>query len=379
MMKQPPRVLWIGVGTAGCRVLGQLATGWTDCPPTLAVHTRTSVLDALVRVDTLPLGQGMTEGLGSGGDAEVGRKAAEVSLQEIEAAVRETHFVVLITGLGGGTGSGAAPVIAEAARRSGAMTISVCTLPFFFEGTARRETADRGLAELKRSSDAVVLFPNQRLMEGARAGAPMKDLFDQVADVVASSLRALWKLLTQPGVIQLDFNDLRRMVASSGGVLAMAQAETAGDGSAASLAALLAESPLLEHDAVIGSAASLLVGVTGGPDLTLLDIQTVLTGVTAQARADVDLHFGAVVDPEAGGRLQAILLASETVQIPATPEPANRVPEAKTPDSAPIQIEIDLKTDKQGRFGSVEPTVYKNANLDDPTFIRRGLKLAGKV
>jgi cell division protein FtsZ len=379
MAPRSPRVLWIGVGTAGCRVLRQLATGWTDCPPSLAAHTRTSVRDTLAGTEFLPLGQGMTGGLGTGGDAEIGRKAAEVSIQEIEAAVQGADFVVLITGLGGGTGSGAAPVIAEAAHRSGAMTMAVCTLPFFFEGAARRETADRSLVELKRSADAVILFPNQRLMDGPRAGEPMVDLFDQVADVVASSLRALWKLLTQPGVIQWDFADLRRMVAASGGVLAMAQAEAAGDGRAAAAAAALSESPLLEHEAVIGSATSLLVGVTGGPDLTLWDIQTVVTGVCAQARAGVDLHFGAVVDPEAGGRLQAIVLATEKVHDPVAGKPEAPGPEAKPGDAVPIQTEIDLKTDGQGRFLDVEPTVYKNSNLDDPTYLRRGLKLAGRT
>lgn len=376
MTKPMPRVLWIGVGTAGCRVLRQLATGWTDCPPALFAHTRSPVPLAPAGAEILPLGQGMTGGLGTGGDAEAGRKAAEASVREIEAVVQNSDFVVLFAGLGGGTGSGAAPVIADAAHRSGAMTMAVCTLPFFFEGGSRRETADRSLAELKRSADAVVLFPNQRLMDGPGAAEPMADLFDQVADVVASSFRALWKLLTQPGVIQLDFADLRRMVDVSGGVLALAQAEAAGDGRAAAVAAGLSESPLLEHEAVIGSAAALLVGVTGGPDLTLLDIETVVTGVSAQARAGVQLHYGAVVDPEAGGRLQAIVLAAETVRAPAAPATPEDGP--KPADTVLVQPEIPLTPDRPGRFLDVEPTVHKNKNLDEPAYLRRGLKLASR-
>jgi cell division protein FtsZ len=383
-MKKSPLVKWVGVGSAGCHILKRLALEWSDCPPLLALHTRQDVLDSLSGMDVLTLGEGMTEGMSTGGDAEIGRKAAAASIGEIENALQGVQFVVLLAGLGGGTGSGAVPLVAEAARRCGARTLAFCTLPFFFEGALRRETADQGLVELKKHAEAVILFPNQRLLEKIHASGALQSTFDKVSDVVASSLRGLWKLLTQPGVIQLDFADLCRMITTSGGVLAMAQAEAVGSERAAAVVRAISDSPLLEHDAVIGSAAALLIGVLGGPDLTLTELQTVVTGLSVQARTGVELHFGATVDPEAGGRLQVVVLASETVHPPAVvPVPVNPPESTKTNpgDREPslTQTTLPLNNQARGRFEAMEPTVYRKMNLDEPTYLRRGLRLSGKV
>lgn len=380
-MNAPFQVKMIGVGSAGCRTLDRLVHEWQDCPPALAMHTRANALVPVAGMDVLCLGESVTKGMSTGGEPDIGLQAAEASLPEIQRALQDVQLVLLIAGLGGGTGSGAAPLLAKTARESGVSTLAFCTLPFFFEGPLRRRVAETSLAEIRRYADAVILFPNQRMLKLDESNQEIRPVFDKVRDLMASSLRGLWKLLSQPGVINLDFADLKQMVKTSGGILAMAQAEASGPDRARSVVEKLAASPFLEHSAVIGSSAAILTGILGGPDLTLEEVQTVVTGVSVLARSDIELHYGAAVDLESSGRLQVILLAAEQIQSfdETPPEGASveRPPQSIQGETGLVQVELNL-IGKKGRFVDTESTVYNGQDLDEPTFIRRGLRLSCK-
>ena len=345
------------------------------------MHTRANALVPVAGMDVLCLGESVTKGMSTGGEPDIGLQAAEASLPEIQRALQDVQLVLLIAGLGGGTGSGAAPLLAKTARESGVSTLAFCTLPFFFEGPLRRRVAETSLAEIRRYADAVILFPNQRMLKLDESNQEIRPVFDKVRDLMASSLRGLWKLLSQPGVINLDFADLKQMVKTSGGILAMAQAEASGPDRARSVVEKLAASPFLEHSAVIGSSAAILTGILGGPDLTLEEVQTVVTGVSVLARSDIELHYGAAVDLESSGRLQVILLAAEQIQSfdETPPEGASveRPPQSIQGETGLVQVELNL-IGKKGRFVDTESTVYNGQDLDEPTFIRRGLRLSCK-
>jgi cell division protein FtsZ len=303
-----------------------------------------------------------------------------------------------VTGLGGGTGTGATPVVARLAREAGALTLGFCTLPFFFEGAQRRLRAEEGLQELRKQADAVVVLPNQRLLDWVEGDTGLVRAFRVTDRVVGSGIRALWKLLTVPGLINLDFMDLKRMVENSGGTLSFSTAEAEGQDRVDECLRSLVECPLLEHGRVLQGADSLLVGVVAGPDFALAELEKLMNGLTAQARPEVDLHMGTSIDVAAEGRLAVTLLASERPAVPPPP-PVSAPPEGTTPDAKPaetksdesgkkpgtraattdatkvVQGELVFESGGRGRFRNIEPTLHEGTDLDVPTFLRRGIKL----
>ena len=398
------RVLLAGGGGGGCNALGTLRAHWVDAPEMVVMHTDSQMLSACPIPSRVVLGLALTRGLSAGGDPEIGRRAAEEAQENLRQTFSDVDLAVVVAGLGGGTGTGAAPVVCRAAREAGATTLCFCTLPFFFEGQQRRMRAEDGLRELRQSADAVIALPNQRLMEWVDPSTQVTSAFTLVDQVIGSSVRALWKLLSQPGLINLDFADLRRLVESSGGTLAMAFGEAEGEHKAQGAVAKLAESPLLEHGSVLAAAHGLLVGVLGGPDMTLLELQAIMSAVTGMARPDVSLHMGTAIDPEYAGRVAITLLATEHRDLPEpaaeakAPAPdAEAAPEAAAgadgaPAAAPaaegkakpdkrsgknrtVQTELTFEKTGRGRFLNVEPTLYEGEDLDVPAFLRRGIKL----
>ena len=381
------RTLLAAVGGGGCRVLDLLGTGAAESVRGVALHTDAAALAQLGVPRRLLMGEETCGGLSTGGDPDAGRQAAEASADAIRALFADADLVFLLAALGGGTGSGAAPVVARLAREAGALVLGVATLPFFFEGQQRRRCAEEGLQRLREQCGAVIVFPNQRMLDTFQAGDPVHAAFDRVDRAVGEGLQALARVLAADGIVRLDFSDLRAMVAGADGTLALATAEAHGAGRAEQVVEQIMASPLLEHGNVMASARSLLTAVAGGPDMTLAELQAIMTGLGARARPDVRLHFGTAVLPELGDRVTVTVLATEAdrpAPVPAPevsaspPEPASAgaggAPSTRA-SRKPAQGMLRLDGAGKGRFRDVEPTLYEGEDLDVPTFIRRGLRL----
>lgn len=388
------QVLLAGVGGAGCNTLAGLRAAWADSPEMLAIHTSQVVLSGCGVERQLAIGGTLTHGLGTGGDPEIGLRAAETAQEEIRARFDGVDLAIVVTGLGGGTGSGAAPRVCAAAREAGALVLAVATLPFFFEGSKRRMRAEEGLKHLRQSADAVVVFPNQRVIEWVDEGAQVETAFRMIDHMVGGALRTLWKLVAEPGLLKLDLADLRQLVQQTGGTLALASAEASGPERAATVIEELRDSPMLDHGALLPAARGLLIGISGGNDLKLTELQKVMGELTAQARPDVHLHVGTALDVAMEGRLCVSLLLTEAEErvpdtvvaepavLPAETPPADGAEEAagkparRGRSGRAVQAELTLDSISKGRFRDVQPTLHDGVDLDVPTFVRRGVRLS---
>lgn len=396
-MDESYSIVLAGVGSCGCMMLGRLHEDWTDAPEMAVLHTNRRVLDLCGGLAAVALGPGVTQGLSTGGDPVLGRRAAEESLDAIRPVFAGADLVLVLSGLGGGTGSGAMPVVCRAAREAGATVLAFCTLPFFFEGLRKRRLAEEALADIRRECDAIIVLPNERLVSQADTEVGMMSAFRLGDRLIGEHLRVLWKTLGRPGALSVDMSDLRALTSAAGTTLVMATGEGRGPGKAGAALNAIDASPLLEHGAVLSSARSLLVSVLGGPDLSLAELNEVVTGITAKAAPDVDLRVGAVADPEFEGRLLVGVMASEhrlapveTAPAPAETPPVDgetpvkpagrgRAVRARKAGTATVQPELDIAGQGQGRFAGSEATLIDGQNLDVPTFIRRGIRLSTSI
>jgi cell division protein FtsZ len=291
-------------------------------------------------------------------------------------------LLILVTGLGGGTGTGAAPVIAKAARAMGATILVFATMPFPFEGDRRRRQADEGLRALQRLVDAVICLPNDRLMQGVDAQAGLEEAFRQSDAMLATGIHNIWQLLSSTGIVNLTFADVRELAERSGGTLSYGFAEASGPARSASALRALMESPLLEGGRLLSEAQGVLVNITGGPDLTLSDLEGIVGQIAARARPNAHISMGALIDPSRREHLTITLLTSEAWQEDRfEAASANSAPgEAKKVALQEAQGELPLPdTSKdRGRFVSAPATLINGEDLDIPTYIRRGVKLSSE-
>lgn len=401
------RVVVAGVGGGGGRALAHLHTHWRETPELAVVHTSEAFLRASPISRQLLIGASQTGGLSTGGDPEIGRRAAEESADALKELWAGVELAVVVAGLGGGTGGGAAPVVARIARESGALTLAVCTLPFFFEGVGRRQRAEESLRALRAATDAVIVFPNQRLFEWVGADAPIPRAFAVVDEVVAAGLRSLWRLMTQRWLLEVDFADLRRLAHAGERQLALAAFEAGGPNRVPETLAHLRESPLLDRGDALAAARGLIIAAIVGPDLTLSEFDRLVNGITERVHPDADLRIGAAIDPEYEGRVGITLLLAEQPPAPAAEAAAEAAPAgdaapaeesaaAAPADAAastaspraptgrqrrgrgavkPVQGTLAIEPTGKGRFKDTAPTILDGEDLDIPTFIRRGLKL----
>jgi cell division protein FtsZ len=363
----------IGLGGAGCRMVGHLAATARDGPVLAAVSTDRRALSESAAPKKVRLGGDRTRGGGAGGDVATGRRAAEDDRAQIEALVAGMELVFLVVGLGGGTGTGAAPVVLRAAREAGALTLCFATLPFAFEGAPRTEAAEAVLPELRALSDALIVMPNDRLA-ARTSGKRLPQAFTAVEQTVGVGLRGLWKLLTHPGYIQVDFAGLRGVMASAAGRCTFAIGEGKGKNRVATALKMCLEHPLLDGGALLREAASVLVSIGGGPELTLKEVGEIMDAIHGATGPDCRVTMGTVVDEVCHDRLALVAVVAEGR---AAPEPApDAVPAPKPARSArkPLQTKLAFDTTR-GRFQNVEPTLHDGEDLDVPTVTRRGIKL----
>lgn len=336
----------IGVGGGGGNAINRMIKESIQGVEFIAVNTDAQALFFSEAPYQIRIGDKLTKGLGAGGDPQIGADAAKESEEELRKAVTDSDMVFITAGIGGGTGTGASPLIAQLARETGALTIGVVTKPFTFEGSRRREAAEQGLAELKERVDTLIVIPNDRLLELVDKKASMQEAFTIADDVLRQGIQGISELITVPGLINLDFADVRTIM-SQGGSALMAVGRASGDTRAVDAAYAAVSSPLL--DVTIDGATGVLFNVTGGTDLTLHEVDEAARVIRDMAHPDVNLIFGAVMDPEMeDGEIQITVIAT---------------------GFDGVTKRLSLAQDSRVREFPVP--AFDNDNLDIPTFLRR--------
>lgn len=399
------RLKVLGVGGAGCNAVKQIAAAVAGDPQhpltgveLVAINTDLQSLGEITGADKLQIGSSVTRGLGAGGDVELGLRAAQQDTERLEMVTQNANLIFVVAGLGGGTGTGAAPVVARVAKQQNALVLAFVMLPFGFEGDRRRQQALAGLDTLKSQCDAVICIPNDKLFKVAGETTAALEAFQRGNDLVASGVLAFWQLLSRKGLINVDFADLRTVLASkhADGIFSFGSA-TGTDKVNDAVKALL-ENPLLDGGEVLGKAEAVLVSVLGGPDLTLADVQRAVEPISKAATRG-HVIMGAAVDEAHRDRITVTVIATASltprravatapVRAPVgRPTPPVRPTPAPVPvaEAAPAPVAVKAGTPKQeslplegvtrGRFDKSEPTLYNGEDLDVPTFIRRGVVL----
>ncbi|TVV19566.1 cell division protein FtsZ [Weissella cibaria] len=307
----------IGVGGGGGNAVNQMVSDGVEGVEFIVANTDAQALERSAAENKIQIGTKATRGLGAGARPEVGEAAAKESEQELAEALAGADMVFVTAGMGGGTGTGAAPVIAKIAKDSGALTIGVVTRPFSFEGPKRGKSAAEGLAKLKENVDTLIVIANNNLLQIVDKKAPIMEAFKMVDDVLLQGVSGISDLITKPGIINLDFADVKTAMAGQGTAL-MGIGSASGENRAAEATRKAIASPLLE--AKIEGATNVLLSVKGGADMSLFEAQEASETIAQAAGTDVDIIFGTTIDMEMEGDLVVTVIATG-IDRPATPRP----------------------------------------------------------
>src|SRR5690242_12152207 len=297
----------VGVGGAGLNAVDRMIDAGIVQVDFIAVNTDIQQLQMSDAPTKIHIGSELTEGLGSGADPEIGRRAAEDGYDAIKRALRGSDMVFVTAGEGGGTGSGAAPVVARIAREVGALTVGIVTTPFRFEGTRRLKQADEGVAALREACDTLIVIPNERLLEVLDKSTSMLEAFRIADDVLRHGVQGICDLITNPGVINLDFADVRTIMADSGSAL-MGIGYATGENRAKDAAERALRSPLIETE--ITGARGILLSIAGGDDLTLYEVNEAAEAVREASTDDTNIIFGATIDDRLTGQIWITVVAT---------------------------------------------------------------------
>jgi len=361
-MNQPEafaRIKVVGVGGGGCNAVERMIEEGIRGVEFIAVNTDAQALAMSKATTRVRIGDQLTRGLGSGGDPEVGCKAAEESAEDIYSVLKGADMIFVTAGIGGGTGTGASPIIAQIAREIGALTIGVVTRPFTFEGARRIKAAELGISNLKDKADTLIVIPNDRLLQIVDKRASLQDAFGVADDVLRQGIQGISELITIPGLINLDFADVRTIMAEGGAAL-MAVGHGSGDDRARDAAEQAISSKLL--DITIDGARGILFNVTGGPGMTLFEVNQAAAIIKETAHPDVNLIFGAVVDPDLGDDLRITVIATgfESSSMPGTL-------------LSPSMRRESVQPNKENK-DVFPPRTLNTEDLDIPTFLRNRVR-----
>ncbi len=301
------RIKVIGVGGGGGNAINRMIQAGVDGVEFVAVNTDSQALVNSLSPVTVRIGDKLTKGLGAGGRPEIGERAAEESIEGITEVVRGADMVFITAGIGGGTGTGASPIVARLARETGALTVGVVTRPFDFEGAKRQRVAEEGIVALREHVDALITIPNQRLITLVDPKTPFSEAFKIADDVLRHGIQGISDLITKPGMINLDFADVKTVMRDAGSAL-MAIGRGSGEERAVDAAKMAIESPLLEMS--IDGAVGVLYNITGGDDLTLAEITEAAEVIRSAADEDAEIIFGATTDDALAGDVQITLIAT---------------------------------------------------------------------
>src|SRR5437899_4577825 len=298
----------IGVGGAGGNAVNRMIGAGLRGVDFIAANTDLQALNQSLAPTRLQLGKVVTRGLGSGGEPAQGRRAAEEDEQTLLDSLGDSDMVFITAGMGGGTGTGGAPVAARIARQTGALTVAVVTKPFGFEGRRRMRQAEEGLAELRAEVDTLIIIPNERLLAVVEKGTSLTEAFSVADEVLLKATKGISDLVTVPGLVNLDFADVKAVMSNRGNAL-MGTGRATGANRAVESAQAAVSSPLLE-DVSIAGAEGVLVNITGGRDLTLHEVNEAAGVVTQAAGEEANVIFGSVIDPNMDGELMITVIAT---------------------------------------------------------------------
>ena len=312
-----PRLTVIGVGGAGCNAVNNMIAAGLTGVDFVAANTDAQALAASSAEHRIQLGVNLTEGLGAGARPEIGQAAAEEAVDEIRAQISGSHMVFLAAGMGGGTGTGAAAVIARVSQELGILTVGVVTKPFQFEGSRRARMADAGIAELRQHVDTLIVIPNQNLFRIANEKTTFAEAFVLADQVLYSGIACIVDLIVKEGLINLDFADVRAVMSGMGAAM-MGTGEAEGERRAIMAAEEAICNPLLD-DVSLQGAKGLLLSISGGPDLTLYEVDEAATRVRKEVDPEANIIVGATFDPALGERVRVSIVASGLVPVAQSP------------------------------------------------------------
>jgi cell division protein FtsZ len=298
----------IGIGGGGQNAVNRMIEAGIPGVEFIAVNTDAQALLLSGAPNKLRIGEKLTKGLGAGGNPTIGMKAAEESADRLTEVLTGADMVFITAGMGGGTGTGAAPVVAQVAKQLGALTIGVVTRPFTFEGSRRRQSAEEGLNNLREKVDTLIVIPNDSLLKMEDKRMLMVDAFKKADDVLRQGIQGISELITVPGLINLDFNDVKTIM-SEGGSALMAIGRGSGENRAVQAAEQAIKSPLLDITSIDG-AKGILFNITGGPDLMMSEVSDAADVISKAADPEANIIFGAVIDPRVQGEIRITVIAT---------------------------------------------------------------------
>jgi cell division protein FtsZ len=411
----------VGIGGAGSNAVDRLKMENLDRLQMAVINTDHQALANSPVQDKVLIGSSVTRGLGAGGDPDLGRDAAEADREKIATVVKDCDLVFLVAGMGGGTGSGAAPTVAEIAAESGALVIAFVTLPFSFEGGRRVKQAEDGLIALRKVCDAVIPLPNDILLQEGADGETALDSFARADEWIGRGVKSIWSMLFRTGLINIDFATLRQAFHTRGGKTLFGLGAGSGENAVTEAIESIKLCPLLATPEFARKADRLLVNIVGGTDLTLPKVNEMMTAVTEQFGRDSHVIMGAVIDEDMQGKVELVVLGtsdvggrSGAVRRPSTPARAAKVlapaptradelpmsaAAATSPVSAPAAAspatELPLapaaagsaasraqdeftfgEIERRGHFDKTDRNLFEGQDLDVPTYLRKGIKLA---
>ncbi len=383
----------IGVGGAGGNMLNSIIKLGCEGFECIVANTDAQALERSKAEKKIQIGVKSTKGLGTGSNPEIGERAAEEDLDKVLDAIGDADIVFIAAGMGGGTGSGAAPVVARALREKGILTIAVVTKPFSFEGKRRGSVAERALDQLRKEVDTLIVIPNQKLLGAVDHKVSMDDAFDMINDVLGQSVRGISDIITKPGYINVDFADVRTIMRDKG-MAVMGTGKAAGPDRAQKATENAVSSPLLENISIKG-AHGVLLNITGGKNLGLHEISKAASIIYEQAHEDANIIIGSVIDENLEDEVIVTIIATgcvqkdiqNTVKVQPTVQHAAPVQDSLKKEQAEKKQEVVLKpaelhvqsevhqettTQESEQHGGLSQTKEINFNdLDVPTFLRR--------
>ncbi len=355
-----PRIAVIGVGGAGGNAIANMMRADVQGVDFLVANTDAQALKSSIAPQRIQLGAKITQGLGAGSRPEIGRAAAEETIDDLAKRLEGAHMCFIAAGMGGGTGTGAAPVIAKAARDMGILTVGVVTKPFSFEGNRRAKSADGGIEELQKYVDTLIVIPNQNLFLIANANTTFKEAFEMADEVLQQGVRGITDLMVMPGLINLDFADVRSVMQEMGKAM-MGTGEASGDNRALEAAQKAIANPLLDGVSMQG-AKGVIISITGGDDMRLLEVDEAANHIRDLVDPDANIIWGSAFNPELEGRIRVSVVATG-IDSDAKPGAAAPAPES----AKSFSFGMGRKTDDSTSFRPSAPTESAPAAAPAPS------------
>jgi len=372
----PPRILVMGIGSSGTNAVARMKSLNPELNA-VVLDTDKKILSAcgMDPESLLHVGESVTRGFSSGGDVELGRQSITPESSRIRALLQPVNLLIIVTGLGGGTGTGAAPVIARLAREADTPVLCLTTMPFELEGKGIMNKAQEGLKKLRTYADAIVQVPNEMMLEKEEVDIPAEEAFARSQQVLTEAVFALWRLLAHTGIYNLDFACIQILLRHCDGFCHFASVDIAGENRGRTAADQLAGHPMLNKGKALKRAAGIIVGISGGQDLTMGEVQAVMKRLNEKLPDDAWTSIGVAIDPVFDGRLSVIVLVAEQWKEPLMDDERPQLGFSFDNNVSQEQGQLPFAPTKKGSFDNLEPTIHENEDLDVPTYIRRNIKL----